>query len=398
VATQTAEWTSPPANEDDLMAWFRRMRDRDPVQRDPQGAWHILGYPEAVEVLSNYTDFSNIVTEVPDKSPLKLFGEGNLSWMDPPRHRRLRGLVNHVFTPRYIAEMEPTIRATVARFLNRVRPKDTVAFIDEYVFPVMLTLIAQMIGVPKRERVFFGQWQMVLLSLTDPAEDENGLAMFGALTREMHRCLHEQIQDRRRDPQSDLISRLVSFEVDGNALSDNEIAGLTALLISTGEGGATQTLANAIICLDRHPEVAERLRADSSLLDTAIEEVMRYRSQATRLARLTTNPVTVGNHEIPAGQQVTVWLTSANRDPRKFSNPDTFDIDRWPNPHVALGTGIHFCLGASLARLEVRVALEQFLQATRTFSIDYANSRILDPRLICGAKELSLKVDWRDPQ
>lgn len=393
----TASWTNPPAKEADLLVWFRGMRERDAVQRDPGGGWHIFGYPEAVRVLANPTDFSNVITEVPDSSPLKLFGTGNLAWMDPPRHRQLRSQVNRVFTVRYVAGMQAQIAATAERFLVGIRRKETVAFIDDYVFPVMLTVIADMVGIPASGRKLFGKWLKVLLATTE-VKAQNLMEIFAGLTQDMYQCVHEQIAVRRAEPADDLISNLILAEIDGMRLSDDEIAGLVALILATGEGGATQTLANTIICLDQNQDVAARLRADSGLIEPVIEEVMRVRSQTTRVARRTTRDVEFGHHLIPAGALVSVWLSSANRDSRKFDRPDEFDLDRSPNQHISLGSGIHFCLGAPLARLEVKTVLAQFLRETESFSIDYGTSLFLDPRMICGANEISLKVAWRDSE
>jgi cytochrome P450 len=400
VTSQTSQtvhatgWTNPPAGEQELVAWFREMRDRDPVQCDPKGGWHVFGYPEAVAVMANPADFSNTVTEVPETSPLKLFGTGNLAWMDPPRHRQLRSLVNKVFTPRYVEGMRPVVEDVAGQALRRIRRQDTVSFVDEYTFPVMLTVIARLVGIPRDDYPLFGKWLKVLLAITE-TQTQNLIEVFSALTQEMHRNVHALIASRRREPKDDLVSRLTESELDGQILSDDEIAGLVALLVATGEGGATQTLANAILCLDQHPAAADRLRADSGLLDGAIEEVMRFRSQTTRVARRTTRDVPLAGHVIPAGEMVSVWLTSANRDKRKFDRPDTFDMTRSPNQHISLGSGIHFCLGAPLARLEVNVVLEQFLAETESFSIDYPNSRLLDPRMICGANEIAVRVRWR---
>jgi cytochrome P450 len=376
------------------MAWLRRARHTDPVQCDPRGNWHVFGYAEAADVLSNYADFSNVVTDVPSTSALKVFGRGNLAWLDPPRHRQLRSLVNGVFSARYTAGLEPMVTAITEEFFDKVRHRDTVAFIDGFAFPIMLTSIARMVGIPHSEYRLFGRWLKALLAITE-VEAQNLMKVFASLTREMDRCLHGLIEDRRRDPRDDLITQLVSARVEGETVDDDELAGLIALLVATGEVGATQTLANAVICLDRYPDVAARLRSDATLLDSAIEEVMRYRNQTIRVDRRTTRAVVLGGHEIPAGQHVSVWLTSANRDERRFADPDTFDIDRSPNPHMAFGKGIHFCVGAPLARLQVKVVLGQLLRETTHLSIDHANSRFLDPRMLCGAGEISLKVAWR---
>lgn len=390
---RTSEWTPPPADEVALTDW---LRDRDPIQRDPGGGgWHVFGYHEVKEVLANYDAFSNaVVRPVSDDSPMRLYRTGHLPWMDPPRHRQLRALVNQAFTPRYVAGLEPMVRETVETFLSSIRGRAEVSYLDEFASPVVATVIARMLGIPDKGLRLFQEWSKDLLALADPSVEQNGLQKVLTKTQLADAFLHKFIAKRRATPADDLTSGLIAAEVDGERLSDDEIAGLIALLMSTGQA-ATMTLVNAIIVLARHPESLATLRARPDLLDSAIEEIMRFRNQTTRVGRKTTRDVEIGGHEIPAGQTVVVWYAGANRDPRVFADPDVFDIERSPNPHIAFGHGIHFCLGAPLGRLEVRIALGRLLESTVDFTVDPAGTRLLDPRLMFGASEALVRFDWR---
>lgn len=388
----TSVWTPPPADEAGLTDW---LRDREPVQRDPGGAWHVFGYHEVKEVLHNHGAFSNnVVKPVRDDSPMRLYGTGNLTWMDPPRHRQLRGLVNQVFTARYIAGLEPMIRETAETLLDGIRGRTEVSYVDEFASPVVATVIARMLGIPEKGLRLFQEWSKDLLELCDPSAEQNSLQKIFTRTQIAEAFLHRFISRRRAAPADDLTSGLIAAEVDGERLGDDEIAGLMALLMSTGQA-ATMTLTNAIFLLARHPESLAKLRARPELLDSAIEEIMRYRSQTTRVDRKTTRDVVVAGHEIPAGQTVAVWFASANRDPRVFADPEVFDIERSPNPHIAFGHGIHFCLGAPLGRMEIRIALRRLLESTVDFTVDPAGTRMLDPRLMYGASEAAVRFDWR---
>lgn len=390
--TAGRDWVSPPGDEQGLMDWFSLNRERDPVRRGPRGDWHVFGYAESVECLSNHADFSNATVDVPATSALKLFGAGNLTWMDPPEHRRLRSAITGIFSARYTQAIEPQVRAITADLMDMIRYCDSIPLIDGFTFPIMLRSIMGMLGVPSADSPIFGHWLKSLLAISTGTA--NVVALFAAQTRDMDRALHQLIDERRRIPRDDLITRLMSPQPDGGVFTDDEIVGLIGLLIATAEAGSTQTLANVVICLDRFPEVAARVRADPNLLDRVIEETMRYRNQAVRVERRTTRELVFFGHEIPANTSVSVWLSSANRDEKVFADPGLFDIDRSPNPHLAFGKGIHFCLGAPLARMQVKVALEYLMRETTAFSIDYARSELLDPRIICGARELSLNLTW----
>ena len=391
----TGVWTPPPADEVGLTDW---LRDRDPVERDPgDGGWHVFGYPEVKQVLADHGAFSNaVVHPVRDDSPMNLYRSGNLTWMDPPRHRQLRGLVNQVFTPRYVAGLEPMIHETVEMFLDAIRRHAEVSYVYEFAGPVVATVIARMLGIPGKGLRLFKEWSRDLLAVADPSVEQNALQKVAAKTQIAEAYLHKFIATRRAAPADDLTSGLIAAEVDGERLGDEEIAGLVALLMSTGQA-ATMTLANAVIILARHPESLATLRARPDVLDSAIDEIMRYRSQTTRVDRKTTRDVAIGEHEIPAGQPVAVWFASANRDPRVFADPDVFDIERSPNPHIAFGHGIHYCLGAPLARMEVRIAVRRLLDSTVDFTVDPAGTRMLDPRLMFGASEAAVRFDWKEP-
>jgi cytochrome P450 len=390
----TTVWTPPPAGERELTAWLRDRCAEDPVQREPGGGWHVFGYREAKEVLSDYASFSNaVVRPVPDDSPMRLYRNGNLTWMDPPRHRQLRALVTQVFSARYVAGLEPMIRETVETFLGGIRNQAEVSYVEDFASPVVATVIARMVGIPDKGHRLFRQWSTDLLTLADPGVEQNGLQKVLTNTQIAEAYLHQFIGRRREKPADDLTSGLIAAEVDGERLGDDEIAGLVALLMSTGQA-ATMTLANAVLVFDEHRDALETLRARPELLESAIEEVMRYRNQTTRVGRKTTKDVVVAGHEIPAGAQVAVWYAAANHDPRVFTDPGTFDIERSPNPHLALGHGIHFCLGAPLARLELRIALRRLLDTTTGFSVDRAATRLLDPRLMFGASEATVRFDW----
>lgn len=398
MSTLAATWTSPPDDEQGLHEWLRRNREREPVQREPNGDWHVFGYPEAAACLANHSDFSNAVREVPRSSAMKLFGVGNLTWMDPPRHRQLRSCVSAVFSARASVDQRPMVERIFREQMDLVRGRESVALVDGFAFPAMLRTIAEMIGLPESGHQLFGRWLKAIWMMATSGDSPNVLALLAALTGEMERTLHELIADRVREPRDDLVSTLVSLADGERAFSHDEVAGLIALIVVSIEGGAPQTLANAVVCMDRFPHVWERLQADPDAIGPAIEEVMRYRSQTVLLPRRTVRDVELGGHVIPAESPVSVWLMSANRDARVFDRPDEFDIDRAGNQHLALGKGIHFCLGAPLGRLQVRASLERLLAEWSHFTIDEANSKPLEPRFFGGFRELVVRPTWRAPR
>jgi cytochrome P450 len=356
---------------DDFLAWLEGGRTRGQVHFDErQQCWHVLGHPEAGAVLSDPDVFSSDLTALqPEQDDLALFQRGNLVRMDPPRHRTLRSLVSQAFTPRVVARLEPRIAELTTELLDQAGERFDL--VDALAHPLPVIVIADLLGVPASDRELFRRWADVLLGQdVDPDQalveaGQRAVSAVAPTVREMNAYLLDHIRARRRRPADDLTSRLVQAEVDGRRLAYEEIVGFAGLLLIAGHITTTATLGNSVVAFSDAPEAAAEVRADPGLLPGAIEEVLRLRTPFPRLARSTTADAEVGGVRIPAGQVVLPWLAAANRDDRVFADPHRFDVHRRPNPHLTFGHGVHFCLGAPLARLEARVALRLLFERYR---------------------------------
>ena len=360
---------------DDFLAWLEAGREQGQVHfDDKQQCWHVLGHPEAGAVLSDPAVFSSDLTALqPEQDDLALFQRGNLVRMDPPRHRTLRSLVGQAFTPRVVADLEPRIARLTGQLLDQAGERFDL--VDALAHPLPVIVIADLLGVPTADRGLFRRWADVLLGQEiDPDQalleaGEQAVSAVAPVMREMNAYFLDHIRSRRLHPADDLTSRLVRAEVDGERLAYEEIVGFVGLLLVAGHVTTTATLGNSVLALSDAPDAAAEVRADPRLLPVAIEEVLRLRTPFPRLARLTTTEAEVGGVRIPAGQVVLPWLAAANRDGRVFTEPHRLDVHRRPNPHLTFGHGVHFCLGAPLARLEARVALRLLLERYRDIEV-----------------------------
>jgi cytochrome P450 len=302
--------------------------------------------------------------------------------MDPPQHRKLRTLVSQAFTPRVVADLEPRIAQLTSQLLDQV--DERFDLIDAVAYPLPVIVIAELLGVPTSDRGTFRRWADALFDQEiDPDRSlqeagEQAVTAVAPIMREMNAYFLDYIRSRRARPGSDLTSKLIDAEVDGERLADEEIVGFVGLLLLAGHITTTATLGNSVITFQENPDAVAEIRAEPQLLPAAIEEVLRVRTPFPRLARITTAETEVAGVRIPAGQVVLPWLTAANRDERVFPEPGRFDIHRRPNPHLTFGHGIHFCLGAPLARLEARVALRLLLERYR--DVEVADDEAVEER------------------
>ncbi|MGH3852984.1 MAG: cytochrome P450 [Pseudonocardiaceae bacterium] len=368
--TGAADLVPTGENEPALLDWLRVMRDQHPVWRDRYGLWHVFRHADVEAVTRDPATFSSDTARLlPSAVQVR---RGMLTQLDPPEHRVLRHLVSAAFTPRTVAALEPRIRAVTGELLDAA--SERFDLVDTLAFPLPVIVIAELLGLPAQDRPLFRGWADGLFSIQveDPSDPELGPKIAAALAG-ITPYLTEHCRARRADPREDLISALVTAEVDGRGLDDEEAANFTMLLLLAGHVTTTLLLGNAVRTLDEHPGVWAELRADQSLIPGAIEEVLRYRSPFARVGRATLRSATINGVTIPADAVVTPWLLSANRDPRAYHEPDRFDIRRGlgGGAQLAFGHGIHFCLGAPLARLEARVALEALTTRYRALPLDH---------------------------
>ncbi|HVV22442.1 MAG TPA: cytochrome P450 [Pseudonocardiaceae bacterium] len=388
---------------DPFFEWLTSMRETDPVHEDENGAWHLFTHADVTAALSDAATFSSDTTRfVPDRPEMEPFAKGNVVNMDPPKHRSMRGLVVKAFTPRLVDALEPRIAAVTHELLDAGVADGRLELVDALSYPLPIIVIAQLLGVPVADQPTFRRWAEVLLgdaaapksgSMPDEQEMAELFESMAPVLAEMNEYLLAQIRARRSNPGDDLISMLVSAEADGERLTDAEIVGFAATLLLAGHVTTTATLGNSVHCFLEHPDAMAELRADPALLVRAIDEVLRYRSPFPRLGRVSTTDARIGGRTIPAGRMVIPWLASANRDPKKFPDPDRFDIHRDTAGFVAFGHGIHFCIGARLARLEARVALEILLERFPALRADPESPAVLkNPAVMLGVNSLPLLV------
>lgn len=362
------------------------------------GVWHVFRYADAEQILADPATFSSDFSDItPSQEDVDLFTRGNLIRKDPPDHRKLRTLVGKAFTPRVVARLEPRIIEIVGELLDAVKGSDRIEVVSDLAYPLPIIVITELLGIPAEDRAVFRRWAEALVSPSGGGggliPNEQRIQSMAVVMREMNPYCLDHIRSRRARPKDDLISALAVAEVDGQRLADEEMVGFVSLLLLAGHITTTVLLGNMLLCLSEHPEAAAALRSDPSQLPTAVEETLRYRAPLAPMTRRTTRDVEIGGRVVPAGEIIVTWLSSANRDERVFPDPDRFDFRRASNPHLSFGHGIHFCVGAPLARLETRIALELALDRWSEFSAD-PDVEFHDARGIFGPKRLPLHLRW----
>jgi cytochrome P450 len=351
---------------------YDQLRSAAPLFQVPgTGLWMIFDYEGVKRALADHDAFSS------------RYGPEWLIFLDPPRHTKLRALLTRAFTPRVVASLEPRIRELSRALLDQTIERGEMDLAADFSVPLPLMVIAAMLGIPAADRPRFTRWNDAILNMSYTILDRGEAARaateeFSAVTAEMRAYLTGLLAGRRAQPVDDLLTRLVEAEVDGERLTHEEILGFFQLLLLAGQETTTNLINNALLCFTENPDQLARLRAAPDLLPSAIEEVLRYRSPLQWIGRVTRRNVEVHGQVIPAGKLVLAMIGSANRDPRQFPGADRFDVTREPNPHLAFGHGLHFCLGAPLARLEARIALADLLERVKDFRL--ASDEPWEPR------------------
>jgi len=349
--------------------FYHALREKDPVHQSPLGFWVVTRYDDVVTSLRDprygRDGFAPLIEAVygPETA------EGNLPrsmlMRDPPDHTRLRSLVNKAFTPRVIEGMRARIQMIVERLLDKVQDARSMDVIDDLAYPLPVTVICEMLGVPLDDHEAIRGWSSDIARsldaiglLADPEIVARGVAARRNLTDYFRRLLPE----RRKHPQVDLLSLLIAVEEQGDKLNEGELLAMCLLLFIAGHETTVNLIGNGTLALLEHPDQMAKLRDDPTLIASAIEELLRYDSPVQWTARITNADVEVGGRTIPSGSMVIAAIGAANRDPRHFQDPDRLDIVRADNRHVSFGFGIHYCLGAPLARVEGQIALGTLLR------------------------------------
>lgn len=361
---------SPAAKANPYPA-FSLLRSTDPVHRlemeDGRSTWLITRYEDALAILKDQRfvkDFRSLLTpeqlEQVQGNAYQMMNSHMLSF-DPPDHTRLRALVNLSFTPRLVEQWRTRIQAITDELIDAIQAQGNteVDLIDTFAFPLPITVITEMLGVPSEDRVKFRTWSNALLD--GAGQPENFERMRGQMF-EFAAYLLNQIEIKRQQTTDDLIGRLIQSEADGDKLNETELISMIFLLLVAGHETTVNLIGNSILALLQHPRQMQQLKEDPSLIKTAIEEFLRFHSPVSMgTNRWAGEDLEFGGKQMCRGDAVLVSLAAANHDPQEFTHPDDLDLARKENRHLAFGMGIHYCLGAPLARLEGQIAINTLL-------------------------------------
>ena len=348
-----------------------RLREGDPVHRsEALQAWVLTRYEDCLRVMRDAETFSSDVMQAGGSLATALreqrretpLGETRtVLGSDPPTHTRLRSIVNRAFTPRRAAALRPHIEDVTASLLAHAPDKGEWELMQGLAQPLPVIVIAELLGVPSEDRDRFRTWSQALAATTNLLQDAATRSSAVAAAKELREYLEVVVAKRVAAPQDDLISALLEAESEGARLTREEVLAFAILLLVAGNETTTNLIGNGTLLLTEHPEALAALRADAEGVPAAVEEMLRHDSPVQGLARFVARDTEVGGQVIAKGDVVLCMLGGANRDPRQFANADVFDVTRTENRHLSFGQGIHFCLGAPLARLEADVIFRALL-------------------------------------
>jgi hypothetical protein len=346
---------------------YRRLRAEDPVHESPLGFWVLTRYEDVVGILRDPRFAKEpMIAAVAARLGIAPASIGiSMLDRDPPDHTRLRSLASKAFTPRVVEALRPRVQEIVDGLLDNVERAGTMDLIEEFAYPIPVNVICEMLGVPVEDQERFKGWSLdlargldsIMLGPDSEVSKRSGLAREG-----LTKYFRGLIAERRTSPRGDLLSALIAAEEAGDKLSEPELVAMCILLLVAGHETTVNLIGNGVLALLRHPDQLRLLRERPELIGTAVEELLRYDGPVQRTARTPSEAVTIGERTIPAGEIVMPFIGAADRDPAQFREPDRLDITRTENRHIAFGWGIHFCLGAPLARIEGQIAINTLVR------------------------------------
>jgi len=333
------------------------------------GVWHVYGYPETADILGDAITFSSDSSYLlPDAGDKSEYAEGDLLRMAEPEHTNLRKQVGRVFSPAAVAQLESRITELATKILDELAGEERIDLVTEFADPMSGILFCEILGIPTDDRELF---KLIQQSIDSPVpmstlETEEGAQSYLeaqlAHLQPLRDRLGEHVAERRAHPRDDLLGLLTELrKIDGTGLSDNEVMNFAIIMLGAGHLTSTVLIGNTALLLDEFPDQARRVRADRSLVPKVIEESLRFLTPASATYRATTVDTEIGGSFVPKDQMLQIWYSAANRDRRVFERPHEFDPSRDPNPHFGFGRGIHYCLGAHMARLEGRIVFNLLL-------------------------------------
>ncbi|MGW4032457.1 cytochrome P450 [Streptomyces sp. NPDC004838] len=305
----------------------------------------------------------------PEHEPFHTLNDNGILDLEAPDHTRIRRLITKAFTPRTVAALEPTVRRLAAELVAELKKAGGGDLLADVAEPLPVAVIAEMLGIPEADRHLLRPWSADICGMFElnPSEDTARKAVTASL--EFSAYLRELIAERRERPGDDLVSALIAAYDDGERLNEQEMISTCVLLLNAGHEATVNTTANGWWTLFRHPEQLAALRADHSKLSTAVEELMRYDTPLQMFERWVLDDIEIDGTVIPRGSELALLFGSANRDPERFENPEELDLSRTDNPHITFGAGIHFCLGAPLARVELAASFGELLREAPTLRL-----------------------------
>lgn len=394
------ELVATPEGRADPYPRYAGLRAQAPVHRSTFGMWTLTGYDDCQHLLRHPgvgKDFSAAMNSLgltdADRESQDRFrnDRSNMLLTDPPDHTRLRGLVTRAFTPRTVEKLRPGIVALVDELLDGFQAGEEIEVMDALAFPLPVTVIGDMLGVPAEDRAMLRPLVRSVTAILELAVSPEALATATEADAELSRYFAGLVAERRASPADDLLSKLIEAEDKGDQLSEHELISTVILLFAAGFETTTHLIGNGLLALLRHPDQLARLRADRSLLPRAVEELLRFDSPVQIAARTTYEDLSLGGHEIAAGSLVLPLLGAANRDPARFTDPDRLDVGRDEGPPMSFGAGIHFCLGAALARIEGQIVLDRLLDRFTTMELVGGPPTVRDSLTLRGLVDLRIR-------